>query len=275
MAATFEGWINPPALSPERLVQEQELEALKQRNAAARAERDQSWVEFVDRLRADPNQLREIPAPTAEGVDTRLYHLWLLLSEAVDANTRYAIDTVAPLEPMLGPEVAAALRDALIRFWRQWQPKLKSERSANERNRILGLDCMGIAGISLEAAGNTRWAEQLSSDEASLAAAYGTLELNGFPAWFAGLAAAKPTEVRDVLRREVEAEINDPEPRDRCEVLEDISRAGTVVAELVAPVLYTQLRDRPDFSRCRRAGHIADYRRGASREPGGICSFGD
>jgi hypothetical protein len=148
---------------------------------------------------------------------------------------------------MLGSDVAAALRDALIKFWRQWWPETKSERSANERNRVRSLDCMGIAGVSLEAAPNPRWAEQLSSDEASRAATYATLELNGFPSWFAGLATSKPAEARDVLATEVLAEIADPEPRTRYEVLDDISRAGGAVAELIAPVLFEQLKQRADI----------------------------
>ena len=204
------------------------------------------WVEFIKRLRENPGQLREIPAPTAEGVDARLYHLWQLLWEAVDTN-RYAINMVAPLEPMLGAEVTAALRDALIKFWRQWRPKPKSERSPGERNRIASLDCMGVAGISLEAATNPRWAEQLSSEDARRATIYGTLEINGFPSWFAGLADAKPDEVREVLAREALAEIGDPEPRTRYEVLEDVARAGAGVAELIASALFAALKQRDDI----------------------------
>jgi hypothetical protein len=247
LAAIVQDWIRPPKLPPEQVKEERKYEALRKKRAAEQADRDRSWVEFIERLRENPGQLREIPAPTHEGVDTRLYHLWLLLCEAIDTNSRYAIDTVAPLESMLGSEVAAALRDALINFWRQWRPKPKSERSASERNRVSSLDYMGIAGVSLEAATNPRWAEQLSSEEARRAATYGTLELNGFPSWFAALAGTKPGEVRDVLAREVLAEIGDPEPRSRYEVLEDISRAGGAVARLIAPVLFAQLTQRADI----------------------------
>jgi len=148
---------------------------------------------------------------------------------------------------MLGSEVAAALRDALIKFWRQWQPKPKSERSAGERNRIASLDCMGIVGVSLEAATNPYWAEQLSSEDARRAATYGTLEISGFPPWFGGLADSKPDEVRDVLAREALAEIGDPELRIRYEVLEDVSRAGAAVTKLIAPSLFVVLKQRDDI----------------------------
>lgn len=246
LAAIVQHWTCPSEPPPDQVKEEREHEALRKKRAEERAERDRSWVEFIKRLRENPDQLREIPAPTPEGVDARLYHLWLLLCEAVDASSRYAINTVAPLEPMLGPDVAAALRDALIKFWRQWRPTPKSERSAGERNRIASLDCMGVAGVSLEAATNPRWAERLSSEDARRAATCGTLEINGFPSWFASLADAKSDEVRDVLAREALAEIGDPEPRTRYEVLEDISRAGAAVAKLVAPVLFMALKQRED-----------------------------
>ena len=55
------------------------------------------------------------------------------------------------------------------------------------------------------------WSDQLSSEEAVLAARYATLKINGFPSWLSELAAAKPAEVRAVLMGEVEAELADAE----------------------------------------------------------------
>lgn len=48
----------------------------------------------------------------------------------------------------------------------------------------------------------------MTSLEAKRAAEYATLELNGFPAWAARLAATWPTEVGEVLLGEVNAELN-------------------------------------------------------------------
>jgi hypothetical protein len=191
MRDTVDTWLNPPPKPVELVAQEQEMTEIRQRAEAQLAARDQSWLEFIDGLRRDPNQLRGV-RPTAKSVDTRLYHLWLLLRQTADTSTYYAIDSITPVEPMLGAEVAAALRDALIEHWRLWQPTLKSARATNERNQISELDCMGIAGVSLETRTRPHWAERLSSDEAALAARYATLEINGFPSWFAELADRSP-----------------------------------------------------------------------------------
>jgi hypothetical protein len=107
---------------------------------------------------------------------------------------------------------------------------------------------MGIAGVSLETRTRPYWAERLSSDEAALAARYATLEINGFPSWFAELAVTKPIEVRSVLFGEVAAELSDPEPRNRYEVLEDLSRAGDSIVELMAPALFEELERRDDLA---------------------------
>jgi hypothetical protein len=244
MRQAYDIWLNPPPQSPELVAQHQQMKEITQRGEAERAARDQSWLEFIDRLRKDPDQLRRVRPPTAEGVDTRVYHLWQLLTQTVDSSSRYAIDSIAPLEPMLGAEAAAALQDAIMQHWRLWRPRLKSTKVGGERNQMSSMDCMGITGVSLEARARPRWAERLSSDEAILAASYATLEINGFPSWLSELAAAKPTEIRSVLVGEIAAELDDPKPRARYDALEDVARADKRIIELMAPALFDELERR-------------------------------
>ena len=157
------------------------------------------------------------------------------------------------------------MRDGLIRHWRAWRPQLKSAREPTKRNEISSLDCMGITGVTLEAKTRERWAEGLTSDEATLAASYATIEINGFPWWLSDLATAKPQEVRAVLKGEIAAELADPEPGPRYDVLDDISRADGKVIELMAPALLDELERRPGFT----AGcSDADARGHQSRSPG-------
>jgi hypothetical protein len=248
MQGAYNVWLNPPPPSPEQMAHDREMNELRERTEAEHAARDRSWLEFIDGLRKDPNQLRRVPPPSAEVIDGRLYHIWQLLSETVDGSNRYAIDSVAALEAMLGPEVAAAFQDGLIQHWRLWTPKLKSARSVDERNQLNIADCMGITGISLEARTKPHWSEQLSSDEGVLAACYATLEINGFPSWLSELAAAKPAEVRNVLIGEVKAELADSEAVSRFGVLEDLSRAEKPIVELMAPVLFEELARRDDLT---------------------------
>jgi hypothetical protein len=48
-------------------------------------------------------------------VNSKLYHLWLLLSQSGDGDRHYAFETVAPLEPMIGREATEAFRRGLQR----------------------------------------------------------------------------------------------------------------------------------------------------------------
>ena len=262
MRQAYDIWLTPPPQSAGLAAQEREMKEIIQRAEAERAARDQSWLEFVDELRKDPDQLRRFRPPTVEGVDTRLFHLWQLLSAMVDSSSRHAIDTVAPLEPMLGAEAAAALRDALIQHWRLWRPKLKSTKAANERNRMSSIDSMGITGVSLEARIRPGWAERLTSDEAILAASYATLEINGFPSWLSELAVAKSTEVRSVLVGEIVAELDDPGSSNRYGTLEDVSRADKPIVELMAPALFDVLERRDNLTAVALAPMLSVISRG-------------
>jgi hypothetical protein len=85
MQDAYDTWLNPPPRSAELVAQDREMNEIRQHAEAQLATRDRSWLEFIDGLRKDPNQLRRV-RPMAEGVDTRLYNLWLLLSQTIDAG---------------------------------------------------------------------------------------------------------------------------------------------------------------------------------------------
>lgn len=228
VAKAIDEWTRP--LSKERELQ-REIRENKRRNDEAA--RHQSWRDFADRLRADPDQLRAIEPPTDKGVDSRLYHLWLLLSLH---KSRYSVDNLTSLEPLFGRAVVAALGDAFIAFWRNWSPRLQSERP------VTAADLIGIVGVTLEAAVCSNWATMLTHDEAVRAATYATLEINGFPTWLAGLARAQPDAVRDVIMRALLAELKSNRGSAPPSILSDIAHADNAIASLVAEHIFEYLR---------------------------------
>ena len=84
MNEAYDAWLRPRIPSAAELESRQRLEEVQHRNALEQASRDRSWVDFVAGLRANPAQLRQMSPATAEGIDTRLYHLWRLLSAAAN-----------------------------------------------------------------------------------------------------------------------------------------------------------------------------------------------
>ncbi|MGE0854154.1 MAG: hypothetical protein AB7O44_31850 [Hyphomicrobiaceae bacterium] len=247
MADAYDAWMRPRIPSPQELESRQRLEEAQHRNALDLAARDQSWVEFIEGLRANPLQLRQLRPPTDNHIDSRIYHLWQLLSSAAGRDSRYAIDSVAPLEPMLGAELAGEVREAIIGHWRLWRPRLKSARTAGQLNLIHAPDCIGIAGVTLEANSRPDWAQRLTAAEARLATSYATLELNGFPSWIGGLAAVHPQEVAQILMQEINAELASTDPTMHFGMLQDLTHAEGVVKDLVSPFLLVALQGRPDF----------------------------
>jgi hypothetical protein len=245
MAETFDAWRRPQIPSPEEIESRRRMEERRQANAVARATDDQSWLDFIGRLRANPQELRQLRPPTEESIDARLYHLWQLLSRATGRHSRYAIETVAPLVPILGQDVADALRDGLIAHWRAWRPRVKSQRTAAQFNLSYEPDHMGIAGVTLEANLRPDWVQCLTSNEVSRATAYATLELNGFPPWLAALAVAHPNEVTEVLMVEARAELANQDPNERYKTLQDFTHADAAVAALLAPHLLAELENQP------------------------------
>jgi len=244
MTLAFNSWLKPPRRSLEETKSLRELERLQRRNAVERAKTDNSWVDFATKLRANPEEMRSLRPTTAKGTDAKLFHLWHLLSLCEDVDRKYAIDSVVRLEPMIGTQATEAFRVGLIAHWRAWDPWLRSTRKDEELNQIRSLDCMGLAGVTLEAKDRSDWATQLSSDDARRAAGYATLELNGFPTWLTMLAKAKPDEVRAVLSREIIAEFNRPSDVPRFGVLQDIARGDRAISELMAPVVFEELERR-------------------------------
>jgi hypothetical protein len=253
IAATIEEWTRPQSPSEEELAHRREMQRIDGESAAQSVKHDQSWRDFADRLRADPGQLRSIEPPTEKGVDARLYHLWKLLDAAGENQSRYAISDLSPLVPMLGTAVVDALQDAFVSYWRRWNPKLRSERDASNRNGISGLDCIGIVGVTQEAKLRPTWAGELTFDDAMRAAIYGTLELNGYPSWFFDLARAQPEAVGSVLVRSITPELACADETVRPDALEDISRAEIAISSLVAEHLFRFLSAQTDLPTIRLA----------------------
>ncbi|MFT3821846.1 MAG: hypothetical protein QM750_30205 [Rubrivivax sp.] len=244
MQAAYTEWMTPRVKSAEEIKSEEELAESMRAGKQAQAEREQSWVDFVTEMRADPAKLHQLLPTAPDTVDGRVYNLWQLLRQAVRGSSHYAIDTVAPIVEIAGHKVATAFADRLAEIWRSWKPTLRSERPPNERNQISMFDCMCIAGVSIEAAARPNWIAQLTVEHAVRAAEYATLEINGFPDWIGALVAAWPAAVELVLAKEAGSDLDNPTPGVHYQTLEDIYRGPEILARLMSPALWRELQAR-------------------------------
>ena len=235
MSTAFNSWLSPPPKSKSLIESENRLAEMQRRNALEKAAHDKSWIDFAAKLRNDPAKMADIRPSTEKGADLKIYHLWQLLSNA-SGDSRYALDSVAPLEPMIGLAATEAFKRGLIAHWRAWTPWVRSVRKDEELNQVRNLDSMGIVGVTLEAKSRPDWARNLSDDDARRAAQYATLELADFPAWLSDLAREKPAIVRDTLATEIKSDMRRPGDGPSFGVLQSIARSDASVAELMAPV---------------------------------------
>jgi hypothetical protein len=242
LASVIEAWDRPMVKSADQIAFEAQQKAIKAKHEHERAENKRSWREFFDGLRTNPAQLHDVnPLVDADHVESRIYGMWEFVSRSRRNRDRYAIEHLAPLEMQVGTEATLHFRKALSKFWRQWAPTLKSAREPAQRNSMINFDIMGIAGVTLDAAEDPQWADELSEAEARRAAEYATLELNGFPRWIDSLAARWPEVVREVLGKELEAEILATPAMEHLGELQDVSHASLTIQALTADTLYRLL----------------------------------
>lgn len=248
MQAAYTETMTPRVKSAEEVKSEKQLAESMRKGTRARAKREQSWIDFVTEMRADPAKLQKLLPTAANAVDRRIYDLWQLLRVAVRGSSHYAINTVAPIAEIAGQEVAKAFADRLTEIWRSWNPRLHSERSPNERNQISTIDCMCIAGVSIEAASQPNWASQLTDEQAIRATKYATLEINGFPDWIEALAVAWPKAVEQVLAREAASDLENPTQGTHYQTLDCIHRGPECLTRLMSPALWRELPTRPSLN---------------------------
>lgn len=241
-----EDWTRPPELSTDEIEDRKKINRLKKKREREEEKRHKWWLEFIHRLRANPEQLRTPPPDLEPGtVDPRLFNIWELLYAATADRTGYAIDSFGPLGDLLGNDVVHETTAALSKFWRTRKPTLASSKPRDERNTVSKFDSMGITGISFEAKANILWAHELTSEEATTAAQLSTLELNGFPHWLSQLAAVWPDEVAAVFLREAMDHL--AVIPDQHGFLDKVAYADARLSALVGPALMNHVTEQDDL----------------------------
>lgn len=76
MHEAYVEWMTPRTKSAEEIKSDEDLAESIREGERKRNEREQSWIAFVEDLRADPEQLRQLRPTTKTSVDGRIYHLW-------------------------------------------------------------------------------------------------------------------------------------------------------------------------------------------------------
>lgn len=145
------------------------------------------------------------------------------------------------LNKEFGEDVALAFRDGAVGYWRHNRPLLRSEGAIANTTPFSTI--FGLTGLYIEAREAADWPSGLTPNEAEIATRYAIQELNGFPFWLSQLQRAFPSQVLNVLLKEIKYELTTETAESESNyVLYDISWHGAWIWDHIAPALLPALR---------------------------------
>jgi len=240
----FSDTTTPPPKDDEtqRRIEESEREhqRWKKDHAAQEEMRLETWRKWREGLLDNPDR-----AYADDHVNNTLSSIQLWLRQYSQNSGRFNNWDKDLLKQAFGPVVAERAEEAFRAFWRKEPPLLWSSRSAESRNSIPMHWVIGLVGVSAEAS-HPGWAIDLKPQEVRTAAAYATIEMNGFAPYVVDLAVAHPSEVEAIIGGEVSAELAIGSECEHLPTLQNLSHADAKLKRLLIPRLLADLASVPN-----------------------------
>ena len=230
---------------PDARLEQMERDRKRRKRARDRrkAQRLEKWREWRDGLLADPDD-----AFSAEKLRASVSNLYSWLSACEQSRNRLNRWDKDALTQAFGRDIADRAEQAFRALWRSTSPVLWSARPIAEKGSIPYDWIHGLTGVSAEAA-TPGWTTSLSPREARMAAAYATIEMNGFAPFIIDLAKSHPTEVEEVIGGEVSAELRMGADHGHLPALENVAYSDSILKPLLIPRLIAELKSWPtDFT---------------------------
>ena len=221
----------------ERMEREwREKDRIRQDQEAQRLDGGKKWrMEML----ADPSD-----AFSPANLRATMRNLYQWLSAAKRGRNRFGLWDKEALTEAFGPEVVHLAESAYREYWRITVPIVWSARPAEAKGGTPYVWIYGLQGLMAEAS-VSGWTAALSSAEARTAAAYATIELNGFAPFISDLAVSHPKEVESVIGGEVSAELRGGGSHGHLSTLQNLSYADSKLKQLVIPRMIAELASWP------------------------------
>ena len=240
LAARLDEMLNRTS-SEEVRERERKWEERERRRHRQHREEDQRRLDWIARLKADPDLVRCPPELRSGQVSNDQYRLLreiegtdLLTDRTRGADWRSLIDE-------FGEDVATAYRDAAMAHWRHCKPGLRSEVTAT--NEILPSSVFGLVGLYIEADEVDRFPAHLRESEVRLALRYIFVEINGFPRWLESIHRVYPQTVLEFVENELFWELANTEPDQPLRyILQNLAHYAPWLHNALAGTLLTWLR---------------------------------
>ena len=223
-------------LKPRKIEAWEVKEAKRKKQQERKAAKNKaSWILFQREIIDDPEKVF-----ASERSWNTAWDLWRVMRQLGDDARASGWDR-GFIEAQFGKATADKLRFALMRIWRDQTPTLPSERPESERHSYPIKWQMGLASIYAEAE-NPVWVNELSLEEAKLAARYANLELNSLPVWVEQLVEKHPFAMDEILGQELSWDLEQYSSNHAISfLLQSIGSAQESVAKFFLPRLLTWL----------------------------------
>jgi hypothetical protein len=234
LEAKMQVWLRPVESPPNLVKLNAQQQARRDAADQQRAEEERSWTALADSIRANPQQLKSLIAPSEDGIDRRMYFLWNVLRGRSEDVSSSAAPDLGSMKGVFDDEVIELFRAGLLAHWRSApMPILRSKLPVESRHTFTMMDMMGLDGVALEALEDPRWAHKLTGDESIRAAIYATFSLNKLPRWLSDLCDAQPAACAHVLRECIAPDIADTTGSHRRDNLERLANSDRGVTKLI------------------------------------------
>lgn len=205
----LEAMLNPPVSESEQGYRERHARWEEEQKQREREE-EQSRAEWIQRLKANPDRVRNPPGLEPGQISND--HFWLMREIEGDGlrTSRGEAANWHSLEKEFGSAVARAFREAALAHWREYRPELRSE--GGDTASIPYALIFAMIGLEIEAAENDEFPSSLSEAETENALRYITWELNGFPPWLERMYESSPAMTIASIKKELFWELSSSKP---------------------------------------------------------------
>ncbi len=225
-----------PPPNPDRKQWRADKSQWARRRRVREEEETQARAQFVSRLKADPEVVSIAPGVSPGEMSWDQFHLFNIIHGNGLRFSRGGSGNWEALIPEFGSAVAQAYRDAALRHWRAYKPRLRSEGA--DGSQIPHSLVFGMAGIEIEAGPDGYGLAVLNEDEARHAIRYALWEINGFPDWLEPLFRSHREASLELVRGEIFWEITTSSPDQPMHYLlhDVVYHAPWLLGDVAAPV---------------------------------------
>ena len=143
-----------------------------------------------------------------------------------------------------GEKISEFYRDGTVSFWRNYEPKLRSQGAPFNQTPYAVI--IGLTGLEIEAYETKGWPGNLRNREVELACKYASFELNGFPTWFSKIFDMHPYIVCEFFIQEIKYELSIEKQKENIHyIIDDLSWSGLWAWDKLANHIYDILKKEP------------------------------